>query len=122
MPRARALLDDARSFWSADASRYARQLNETLITRSQIEHAEGHADVAIATLERMIGERRALVGAPDYTLGLALVTLSGASGRRRLWPAVSRAPSSVHSRAPGRPLSVTSTSRGRSSMLRSFSV
>jgi serine/threonine-protein kinase len=76
VPRARALLDDARSFWSADASRYARQLNETLITRSQIERAEGHADVAIATLERMIGERRALVGAPDYTLGLALVTLS----------------------------------------------
>ena len=76
VPRARALLDGARAFWSADPARYARQLNETLITRSQIERAEGHADVAIATLEEMIGARRAIVGAPDYTLGLALVTLS----------------------------------------------
>jgi serine/threonine-protein kinase len=76
VPRARALLDDARSFWSVDTARYARQLNETLITRSQIERAEGHTDAAIATLEQMIGERRALVGAPDYTQGLALVSLS----------------------------------------------
>jgi serine/threonine-protein kinase len=74
--RAHELLDDAQAFWKRDATRYARQLNESEITRSQIERAEGHADRSIATLEHAIGERRALLGQADFSLGIGLVTLS----------------------------------------------
>src|SRR3546814_1970313 len=56
------------------------------------------------------------------TNSFALVTLSGVSAIRSLCRAVSRDPSSLHSRAPGSPLSATSTVRGRRYMLRSFRV
>ncbi|HEY0178314.1 MAG TPA: serine/threonine-protein kinase [Dokdonella sp.] len=74
--RAHALLDQARAWWSTDPARYAKALNESLITRSQIERAEGHADASIATLEQAIEGRRALLGQPDRSLGIALGTLS----------------------------------------------
>jgi serine/threonine protein kinase len=74
--RARSLLEQARAWWSKDPALHAKVLNESLITRSQIERAEGHMDASIATLEEAIAERRVLLGAPDRDLGIALGTLS----------------------------------------------
>ena len=76
LPRARQLLDAARTFWSREPARYAKPLNESLITLSQLQRAQGHADEAVATLERAIEERRALLGQSDRVLALALNTLA----------------------------------------------
>jgi serine/threonine-protein kinase len=76
IPRARELLEQARAWWATDPLRHAKVLNESLITRSQIERAEGHADASIATLEQAIAERRILLGGADRDLGIALGTLS----------------------------------------------
>lgn len=79
--RARALLDQAQSFWKSQGSRFALNLNLSRDSQSEIEQAEGHPDVAIQTLEHAIAERRTLLGKPDRELatainGLAFVFLS----------------------------------------------
>jgi tetratricopeptide (TPR) repeat protein len=76
IPRARSLLEQARAWWDRDPVRHARALNESLITRSQIERAEGQREASIATLEQAIAQRRVLLGTPDRDLGIALGTLA----------------------------------------------
>jgi tetratricopeptide (TPR) repeat protein len=74
--RARTLLEQARAWWATDPRRNGLLLNESLITLSQIERAEGRLDAAIATLARAIDERRTLLRQPDRVLAMALNTQS----------------------------------------------
>jgi len=56
--RARALLDKAQAWWNTEPVRHHGMLTESRTAQAQIERAEGRVEVAIATLEAAIVERR----------------------------------------------------------------
>lgn len=82
--RARELLDVAQAYWATDAVRHRASLAESRTIQAQLERAEGHVDVSIATLEAAVAERRSAAGDNREGIGAALNALAlalAAAGR-----------------------------------------
>ncbi|MEO7432315.1 MAG: protein kinase [Dokdonella sp.] len=75
-PRAQELLDQSQAFWATQPERFRSILSESRSVQAQLQRAEGHTDLAVATLESAIAERRAFLGTSDREVGSALNALS----------------------------------------------
>jgi len=73
--RAKEWFAQAQAIWLGDPVRYALPLNTARGMQAEIERAEGSLDLATATLETAIAERRKLLGTPDRELATQLTSL-----------------------------------------------